>query len=260
MTTRPVRWRRTLQRNAAAGLRTATDRVRTASEEPVTKAFNRLKNDLDPLLRYRDVNVQFVERARTAERGGTRCTCRRPRCAILAFIDQPDVSRIRVQWDCDGKNLLIDIRDDGTPGLATESEQVQPLSQRVAALHGSLSIATTEGWGSEMSVVLPLEPPATQGDRFAPWVWVRVTWRSLSGLPRGAQQGDRSRSRHQREHGQVPRLEDLPQARRHITRAGGLHGVAEARSGVMTPLTVKVMTLLGDGLTGSGSGQRKTTV
>lgn len=161
-----------LATDAAVGLRTATDRVRTASEEPVTTAFSRLKNDLHPLLRYREVNVQFVEppvdgRALPSEVAhGARAVVRG---AILAFIDQPDVSRIRVQWDCDGKNLLIDIRDDGTSGLATESEEVKPLSQRIAALHGSLSIATTEGWGSEMSVVLPLDPPATKGDGFAPW-------------------------------------------------------------------------------------------
>ncbi|MEN8671538.1 LuxR C-terminal-related transcriptional regulator [Nocardioides sp.] len=161
-----------LTTDAAVGLRTATDRVRTASEEPVTTAFNRLKSDLHPLLRYRDVNIQFVEppvdgRALPSEVAhGARAVVRG---AILAFIDQPDVSRIRVQWDCDGKNLLVDIRDDGTSGLAAESEQVQPLSQRVAALNGSLTIATTEGWGSEMSVVLPLDPPATRGDGFAPW-------------------------------------------------------------------------------------------
>jgi DNA-binding CsgD family transcriptional regulator len=161
-----------LATDAAVGLRTATDRVRAASEEPVTTAFNRLKSDLHPLLRYRDVNIQFVEppvdgRALPSEVAhGARAVVRG---AILAFIDQPDVSRIRVQWGCDGKNLLIHIRDDGTSGLAAESEQVQPLSQRVAALNGSLSIATTEGWGSEMSVVLPLDPPATPGDGYAPW-------------------------------------------------------------------------------------------
>lgn len=161
-----------LTTDAAVGLRTATDRVRTASEEPVTTAFNRLKSDLHPLLRYRDVNIQFVEppvdgRALPSEVAhGARAVVRG---AILAFIDQPDVSRIRVQWDCDGKNLLVDIRDDGTSGLAAEGEQVQPLSQRVAALNGSLTIATTEGWGSEMSVVLPLDPPTTRGDGFAPW-------------------------------------------------------------------------------------------
>jgi DNA-binding CsgD family transcriptional regulator len=161
-----------LATEAAVELRTATDRVRTASEEPVTQAFKRLQSDLLPLLRYRDVNVQFVEppvdgRALPSEVAhGARAVVRG---AILAFVDQPNVTRIRVQWDCDGRNLLIDLRDDGTSGLAADSEQVQPLNQRVLALRGTMSISTTEGWGSEMSVVLPLDPPGIHSDQFMPW-------------------------------------------------------------------------------------------
>jgi DNA-binding NarL/FixJ family response regulator len=146
--------------------------VRTLDEEPVTQAFTRLRSDLLPLLRYRDVDVQFIEppvdgRPLPSEVAhGARAVVRG---AILAFVDQPNVSRIRVQWDCDGRNLLIDIRDDGTSGLASDSAQVQPLRQRVGALMGSLSIATTEGWGSEMSVILPLDPPPIHADDLVPW-------------------------------------------------------------------------------------------
>lgn len=161
-----------LATDASIQLRTATDRVRTADEEPVTQAFTRLRSDLLPLLRYRDVDVQFVEppvdgRPLPSEVAhGARAVVRG---AILAMVDQPNVSRIRVQWDCDGKNLLIDLRDDGTSGLASDSHQVQPLSGRVTALRGSLSITTTEGWGSEMAVVLPLDPPSIQADDLVPW-------------------------------------------------------------------------------------------
>ena len=42
-------------------LRTASDRVRTVTEEPVTTAFSRLRDDLRPLVRYREIDVQFVE-------------------------------------------------------------------------------------------------------------------------------------------------------------------------------------------------------
>lgn len=162
----------TLATAAAVKLRTATDRVRTTSEEPVTQAFTRLQSDLHPLLRYRDVNVQFVEppvdgRALPSEVAhGARAVVRG---AILAFIDQPNVTRIRIQWDCDGKNLLIDLRDDGTSGLTADSVDVQLLNQRVSALRGRLSISTTVGWGSEMSVVLPLDPPAIDAAQFALW-------------------------------------------------------------------------------------------
>lgn len=186
-----------LATEAVIDLRTATDRVRTAAEEPVTQAFTRLRNDLLPLLRYRDVNVQFVEppvdgRALPSEIAhGARAVVRG---TIRAFVEQPDVTRVRVQWDCDGRNLLIDIRDDGTLGLSADHEDVQPIAQRVAALNGSMTIDTTEGWGSEMSVVLPLDPPKAQSDVFASWGLapreIEVLHRIATGMRNRAIAGD----------------------------------------------------------------------
>jgi len=161
-----------LATTAAVALRTATDRVRAATEEPVSRAFERLRSDLRPLLRYRKVDVQFVEppvdgRALPSEVAhGARAVVRG---AILALVDQPNVTRVRVQWDCDGRNLLIDVRDDGRSGLDADGEQARPLRQRVLALNGELTISTTAGWGSEMTVVLPLDPPPTHGDEDTMW-------------------------------------------------------------------------------------------
>ncbi|CAN5577336.1 hypothetical protein BH11ACT8_BH11ACT8_03080 [soil metagenome] len=152
---------------AAINLRTASDRVLTFTEEPVTKAFERLKTDLRPLVRYRDVDVQFVEppvdgRALPSEVAhGARAVVRG---AILALVDQPTVRRVRVQWDCDGKNLLIDVRDDGPGDLSSHSIELDAVQQRVLALNGELAISATSGWGSDMSVVLPLDPPILRSD------------------------------------------------------------------------------------------------
>ena len=143
-------------------LRTASDRVRTFTEEPVTTAFERLRDDLRPLVRYRDIDVQFVEppingRALPSEIAhGARAVVRG---AILALVDRHDVSRVRVQWDCDGTNLLINVRDDGPGDLSDESVQLRLVRQRVVALNGRLSFEATPGWGTEMSVVMPLDPP-----------------------------------------------------------------------------------------------------
>ena len=152
---------------AAVRLRTATDRVLTFTDEPVTTAFERLRQDLRPLLKYRDLDVQFVEppvdgRALPSEVAhGARAVVRD---VILALVDQPNLTRIRVQWDCDGKNLLIDVRDDGPGDLSLDSPQLQPLRQRVMALNGQLALDGTDGWGSEMSVVMPLDPPPLRHD------------------------------------------------------------------------------------------------
>jgi len=167
--------RRTATRIAAEGmvhLRTASDRVRTFTEEPVTTAFERLRDDLRPLVRYRDIDVQFVEppidgRALPSEIAhGARAVVRG---AILALVDRHDVSRVRVQWDCDGTNLLINVRDDGPGDLSDESVQLRLVRQRVVALNGRLSFEATPGWGTEMSVVMPLDPPT--GSSLAPPEW-----------------------------------------------------------------------------------------
>ena len=50
-----------LATEAVVHLRTATDQILTFTEEPVTSAFERLRDDLRPLVTYRDVDVQFVE-------------------------------------------------------------------------------------------------------------------------------------------------------------------------------------------------------
>jgi len=167
--------RRTATRIAAEGmvhLRTASDRVRTFTEEPVTTAFERLRDDLRPLVRYRDIDVQFVEppidgRALPSEIAhGARAVVRG---TILALVDRHDISRVRVQWDCDGTNLLINVRDDGPGDLSDESVQLRLVRQRVVALNGRLSFEATPGWGTEMSVVMPLDPPT--GSALAPPEW-----------------------------------------------------------------------------------------
>src|SRR5690606_39341712 len=109
-------------------LRTASDRVRTFTEEPVTTAFQRLREDLRPLVRYRDLDVQFIEppvdgRPLPSEVAhGARAVVRG---SILALVDRPEVSRVRVQWNCDGVNLLIDMRDDGAGEVPEGSVQLQ---------------------------------------------------------------------------------------------------------------------------------------
>jgi DNA-binding CsgD family transcriptional regulator len=154
-------------------LRTASDRVRTYTEEPVTTAFERLRDDLRPLVRFRELDVQFVEppvdgRPLPSEVAhGARAVVRG---SILALIDNVEVGRVRVQWDCDGTNLLIDMRDDGGGDIADDSIQLQLVHRRVHALGGRLTVNATPGWGTEMSIVIPLDPPhPASGDAFAAW-------------------------------------------------------------------------------------------
>ncbi|ALJ21370.1 helix-turn-helix transcriptional regulator [Microbacterium sp. No. 7] len=153
-------------------LRTASDRALTFTEEPVTTAFARLRDDLRPLVRFRDLDVQFVEppsdgRPLPSEVAhGARAVVRG---SILALIDRADVSRVRVKWGCDGTNLLIDIRDDGAAELSDSSTQLHLVRQRIHALGGRMSMETTPGWGTELSMIIPLDPPHATAETAARW-------------------------------------------------------------------------------------------
>jgi DNA-binding CsgD family transcriptional regulator len=151
-----------LAASAMVSLRAVSDRDRSLAEEPVAQAFARLRDDLRPLVRFGDLDVQFVEppangRALPGEvaQAGRAIV----RGAVLALVEQAGVSRVRVQWDCDGSNLLIQIRDDGAGNLTADSPGVSPLTGRVAALGGTFDVQATAGWGSELAVSLPLDAP-----------------------------------------------------------------------------------------------------
>ena len=157
---------------AMVSLRAVSDLDRSLTEEPVARAFERLRADLRPLVRFGDLDVQFIEppvngralpgevahEARAIVRG-----------AVLALVEQKGVGKVRVQWDCDGSNLLIRIRDDGPGDLNPDVPSVRQLATRVVALSGDLQVHATPGWGSEMAVSLPLDPPAASVLTEAAW-------------------------------------------------------------------------------------------
>ncbi|ROP56507.1 MULTISPECIES: response regulator transcription factor family protein [unclassified Rathayibacter] len=149
--------------NALVELRTASDEQRSAMLEPVVGAFARLRRDLSPLVRFGDLDVQFVEPPATGRAlpGEVAHAARAiVRSAVLAFVESEQTRRVRIQWDCDGLNLLVEIRDDGRGELTTRDEALRPIAERVRGLDGELSIASTAGWGSTLSIRLPLDPPA----------------------------------------------------------------------------------------------------
>lgn len=147
--------------SALVRLRTEADEQRSSILEPVVGAFARLRNDLRPLERFGSLEIQFVEPPATgralpsevahAARAIVRNT-------ILGLVDGGEVNRVRVQWDCDGLNLLVSIRDDGSGNLSVHDESLRPIAERVTSLDGVLSVDATPGWGSSVDVRLPLDP------------------------------------------------------------------------------------------------------
>lgn len=144
--------------SALIGLRTAVDRHREMAEEAVTTAFARMRGELrglvpvgvstefvDPPVGGRGLPGEVAHAARAVVRG-----------AVLGLAAQADLSRVRVAWDCDGANLLIDVRDDGR-GALDLVELERQLRPRVETLGGTVESESTPGWGSRLSAVLPLD-------------------------------------------------------------------------------------------------------
>ncbi|HEY8753287.1 MAG TPA: LuxR C-terminal-related transcriptional regulator [Arthrobacter sp.] len=150
---------------ALVGLRTLNDRTTELVEEPVATAFQRLREDLKPLMNFSGIDVQFIEppvNGRALPGEVAHAARAIVRGLVLAMVDQTGVRRIRTQWDCDGENLLVNVRDDGPGELSATAPAMARLAQRVEALAGGMSVDVMPGWGADIAVSLPLDPPARQ--------------------------------------------------------------------------------------------------
>jgi DNA-binding CsgD family transcriptional regulator len=157
---------------ALVQLRTVSHRTTEAVQEPVAKAFERLREDLRPLTRFSGIEVEFIEpplNGRALPGEVAHAARAIVRGLVLAMMEQPDISRIRTQWDCDGENLLINIRDDGSGTLSVDAPAIGRLNRRVQALKGRLQMEVMPGWGADVFVTLPLDPPARPAGDVAEW-------------------------------------------------------------------------------------------
>lgn len=148
---------------ALVRLRVTDDDRRSTLLEPVVGAFARLQSDLHPLQRFGDLDLQFVEPPTTGRAlpGDVAHAARAiVRSVVLAIVDDGAARRVRIQWDCDGRNLLIGIRDDGRGDLSARDDALRPVAERVVALDGGLEVESTPTWGSVVDIRLPLDPPA----------------------------------------------------------------------------------------------------
>jgi DNA-binding CsgD family transcriptional regulator len=157
---------------ALVGLRTLNDRTTELVEEPVSSAFQRLRDDLKPLMHFSGIDVQFIEppvNGRALPGEVAHAARAIVRGLVLAMVDQGGVRRIRTQWDCDGENLLVNVRDDGPGELSEESPNIARLGHRVEALNGRMSVDVMPGWGADVAVAIPLDPPARQTADVSEW-------------------------------------------------------------------------------------------
>ena len=161
-----------LTAKALVELRTLSDRTNDLVKEPVATAFERLRQDLRPLTRFGGLEVEFIEpplNGRDLPGEVAHAARAIVRGLLLVMMEQPDVSRVRTQWDCDGVNLLINVRDNGRGTLAADAPSILRLNRRVQALNGNLQIDVMPGWGADIFVTLPLDPPARLARDITAW-------------------------------------------------------------------------------------------
>lgn len=157
---------------ALVALRTVSDRTTDLVEEPVAQAFVRLQEDLRPLTRFSGIEIQFIEpplNGRALPGEVAHAARAVVRGLVLAMMEQPEVRRIRAQWDCDGDNLLINVRDDGNGALSANEATIGRLDRRVQALAGTMQMDVMQGWGADVSVSLPLDAPVGPKADIAGW-------------------------------------------------------------------------------------------
>ena len=131
--------------------------------EPVAEAFSRLRTELRPLIRSGPLQVQFAEppaRGRALPGPVAREARAISRTAVLSLMDRADAARARIGWDCDGRNLLMEVRDDGGTAVTADNDTLRPIVERVAALDGTMDVETTPGWGTTLRIEIPLDPPS----------------------------------------------------------------------------------------------------
>ncbi|MGO1318403.1 LuxR C-terminal-related transcriptional regulator [Corynebacterium variabile] len=182
---------------ALIAAKTGSDVVVELSEEPVAEAFTRLRGDLRPLSRYGSLAVHFVEPPRDGRAlPGEIAHAARAivRSAILSMNNQDAVSKVLVQWDCDGTNLLIIIRDDGAGQLGDDDPGMRQIRSRAAAFGGTVSLDNVPDWGSDLRIALPLDPPRSREDER--WDLAPREREVLGQLVRGSRNRDIARHLH----------------------------------------------------------------
>lgn len=145
---------------ALIDLRQTGHRDRALSEEPAGEAFERLREQLAPISRYASTTLELAgpgtTRAVPSELAhGARAICRG---VALVLLEQEAAGRIRIGWEVRAEQLVVTARDDGPGALTTEALAVHRTLERVAALDGQATVDAVPGWGTTVTITLPLAP------------------------------------------------------------------------------------------------------
>ncbi|SEL14843.1 helix-turn-helix transcriptional regulator [Streptacidiphilus jiangxiensis] len=148
---------------AVLDLRRGAELDLALSEEPAAAAFARLARELRPLLRHTKVRLDLAPPPQSAGSvpGDVAHTVRdATRVAVLLMLDQERPTRLHVSWQVteDG-SLRAVVRGDGHGLLGADALAVHRTADRISALGGRGTVEAVPGWGTTVTVDLPLSLP-----------------------------------------------------------------------------------------------------
>ncbi|MFI8081361.1 LuxR C-terminal-related transcriptional regulator [Kitasatospora sp. NPDC086009] len=151
---------------ALLDLRAGADLDRELSEEPAATAFARLADEIRPLLRHSPVRLDLPApaaggRSLPAEIAHTARAA--VRAAVLTMMEQDGLTRLHVSWQFVADVLRVVVRDDGPGLLGADTLAVHRTADRITAVGGRLAVDAVPGWGTTVTVDLPLSAPAATG-------------------------------------------------------------------------------------------------
>ncbi|RLV75885.1 LuxR family transcriptional regulator [Streptomyces rapamycinicus NRRL 5491] len=103
--------------SALVALRSAQKTDRELSEEAAHKAFGQLRKGIRHMLRHHEACIEFVPPPKTGRPlpGEVAYAARAMTCAaVLAFLAQPQLTRLRIGWSSLDASLIVDVRDQGS--------------------------------------------------------------------------------------------------------------------------------------------------
>ncbi|MBB4685540.1 helix-turn-helix transcriptional regulator [Amycolatopsis jiangsuensis] len=150
-----------LAARALVDLRVVTDRAQALSTESAREAFTVLADQLAPVVAHVEASIELAgphddrqmhqdiaHAARLVSRG-----------LVLAALDRPGTTRVRVSWRIDKDALRVTVRDDGPE---VPKNTIDPrLAERMAPLGGRWEVDSVPGWGTTVTATLVLDVAET---------------------------------------------------------------------------------------------------
>ncbi|MGW6929683.1 LuxR C-terminal-related transcriptional regulator [Lentzea sp. NPDC054927] len=149
-------------------LRAQAELDHAMAEERAGAAFDRLAESLSRVLRPLGVLLELGTPG--AEEGADRVlpadVAATARAVVRAVVhamldDQRQVRRLHVSWKVGAAELRATVRDDGPGALSRSALDARRVGERLGPLGGRLEVDALPGWGTTVTLEIPLGPPDT---------------------------------------------------------------------------------------------------